>query len=204
MPQDFFASPPSHVPQIADCSFYHVMNLPGHSIVGEQWDLRGRVEDYLGHVSLGGKRVLEIGPASGFLTVEMERLGATVVAVDVQEGPGWDYVPYPAAAFDSFLPARKLLLRQLRNSFWLVHHLFHSQAKVWYGDTYQMPDALGHFDVAVIAAVLLHKRSPVALLEQCARRADILIITEPCYGELEGSPICRLNPTPENRSFGGW
>jgi hypothetical protein len=38
------------------------------------------VDDYLGHVELRGKRILEIGPASGFLTVEMEKRGALLAA----------------------------------------------------------------------------------------------------------------------------
>jgi hypothetical protein len=69
-----YASPRS--PALHSCDFYHVMDLPGVGQVGGQWDLRGRVDDYLGHVELRGKRILEIGPASGFLTVEMEKRGA--------------------------------------------------------------------------------------------------------------------------------
>ena len=52
------------------------------------WDLRQTVDDYLGRIDFAGKRVLEIGPASGFLTIEMERRGADVVAVELPEGIG--------------------------------------------------------------------------------------------------------------------
>lgn len=55
-----------------DCYFYHVMDVPGHGTVGGQFDLRGAEDDYLGKVGLAGQRVLEIGPASGFLTFHME------------------------------------------------------------------------------------------------------------------------------------
>ena len=52
------------------------MEIPGHGLVTGQWDLRGGVDDYLGKVAFAGQRVLEIGPASGFLTFEMEKRGA--------------------------------------------------------------------------------------------------------------------------------
>ncbi|MEO7836543.1 MAG: hypothetical protein ABIS21_02740, partial [Acidimicrobiales bacterium] len=51
------------------CFFYHFMDLPGHGPVGDEgWDLRPGIDNYLAGVELAGRRVLEIGPASGFLT----------------------------------------------------------------------------------------------------------------------------------------
>ena len=58
---------PRTVPSIDDCYFYHVMDLPGHGVVGREWDLRGGEAAYLGGVAFHGKRVLEFGTASGFL-----------------------------------------------------------------------------------------------------------------------------------------
>jgi hypothetical protein len=139
---------PARVSDLNDCFFYHSMEIPGHGVVEGQWDLRGRVEDYLGHYEFSGKRVLEIGPASGFLTFEMERRGAKIIAVDVPEIPGWDFVPYPDQILKPIYPIRRELMRQLRNSFWLAHRCFNSKADVWYGDTYNLPVELGRFDVA--------------------------------------------------------
>ncbi len=51
--------------------------------------MRG-VDEYLGKVDFAGQRVLEIGPASGFLTFEMEKRGAEVVSVEVTDEHGWD------------------------------------------------------------------------------------------------------------------
>ena len=68
---------PRKVEDLADCYFYHTMELPGRGVIeGQDWDLRGRVDEYLGNVDFAGQRVLEIGPASGFLTFEMEKRGA--------------------------------------------------------------------------------------------------------------------------------
>jgi hypothetical protein len=189
---------------IEDCDFYHVMDLPGVGRIGGQWDLRGHVDEYLGNVNFGGKRVIEIGPASGFLTVEMEKRGATVQAVEVTDEPGWDFVPFPAAVLDPVRAPRAVHLQRVKNSFWFTHAANKSSAKIFYGDAYNLPDALGQFDIAVMAAVLLHTRSPLAIMEQCARRADTLIVTDCFFPELEGSPVCRLNPSRDNKSWDTW
>jgi hypothetical protein len=83
-----FAQPPDGV-KFEDCDFYHTVEIPGRGVVHGQWDLRKHVDDYLGGYCFVGKRVLEIGPASGFLTFEMERRGADVVASKVPDEPGW-------------------------------------------------------------------------------------------------------------------
>jgi hypothetical protein len=53
-----FAEPPASLPDVDDCAFYHVIDLPGVGTTDGGWDLRGRVDDYLGHVDFAGKRVL--------------------------------------------------------------------------------------------------------------------------------------------------
>jgi len=66
----------------ASFDFYHTMDLPTHGTVHGQWDLRGREASYLGNIFLQGKRVLEIGTASGHLCTTMERMGAEVVPMN--------------------------------------------------------------------------------------------------------------------------
>lgn len=79
---------------LEECCFYHTMDLPGVGMVTGDWDLRGGVSDHLGNVALAGKRVLEIGPANGFLSFEMERSGAEVVGYDLSHQAGrWEAVP---------------------------------------------------------------------------------------------------------------
>ncbi|MCX6006791.1 MAG: hypothetical protein NTZ34_05965 [Chloroflexi bacterium] len=62
MAEELYARP-CNISDINACSFYHYMDLPGYGLVGNQWDLRGKEEDYLGHIKLEGKTVLEIGTA---------------------------------------------------------------------------------------------------------------------------------------------
>lgn len=192
------------VKSIGDCHFYHVMEVPGHGEVRGDWDLRQGVDDYLGHVSFQDKRVLEIGPASGFMTFEMEKRGARVVCVEVSDDPGWDFVPYPQSQLAPIVKPRREIMRRLKNSFWFAHRAFHSDAAVYYGSAYDLPEELGSFDVALMGSVLLHCHSPLQIVAPCALRARTLIITDMFYVELEGKPVCRLAPTPADLSWHTW
>jgi SAM-dependent methyltransferase len=200
---EIFAEP-LKVDDVADCYFYHTMELPGHGVINGEWDLRPGVHDYLGKVEFAGKRVLEIGPASGFLTFEMEKRGAEVVSVEVTAEHGWDFVPYPAARLQEIFGPRQTVMRQLKHSYWFGHAAHRSRAKVYYGDVYNLPAALGEFDIAVMAAVLLHCRDPLRIIEQCAKRAKSLIIVDKFHPDLEGAPVCRLAPTAENFVWHTW
>jgi hypothetical protein len=68
-----YAEPPQKPIIFEDCFFYHTVDVPGFGCTEGQWDLRQSVEAYLGDVPFRSTRVLEIGPASGYLTFEMER-----------------------------------------------------------------------------------------------------------------------------------
>jgi SAM-dependent methyltransferase len=202
-PETLFAVP-RRVDRPDDCEFYHTMEVPGLGLVQGWWDLRDIVDQYLGNVSFAGKRVLEIGPASGFLTVEMEKRGASVVAVEVPDEPGWDFVPYPNSVMAPIYEPRRIGMTRIKNSFWFMHAACCSKARLLYTDAYRLPDALGSFDVAVMGAVLLHCHSPLQIVEQCAKRANSLVIAERFFPDLEGSAVCRLVPTSENKAWDTW
>lgn len=201
---DKIFSVPRKVKSIGDCYFYHTIELPGHGVMNGDWDLRPRVDDYLGKVVFAGKRVLEIGPASGFLTFEMEKRGAEVASVEVTAEHGWDFVPYPASRLEEVFGPRRIVMERLKNSYWFSHAAQQSKAKVYYGDVYNLPSSLGEFDIAVMGAVLLHCRDPLRIVEQCAEKARSLIITDMFHPDLEGAPICRLAPTPQNLLWHTW
>lgn len=187
-----------------DCDFYHTVDIPGRGVVRGQWDLRQHVDEYLGGYQFVGKRVLEVGPASGFLTFEMERRGAEVVALEVPDDPGWDFVPFPDEVLRPIFAPRRQHMTRIKNSFWFMHNCNHSKARLCYGNSSQIPDSLGSFDVAVMASVLLHCERPVRIIAECAKRAGTLIVTEIYRQELEGHPVCSLVPTAENKAWDTW
>jgi SAM-dependent methyltransferase len=196
-----YASPPASL-TLGDCDFYHSMDIPGVGEIVGLWDLRRTVDDYLGDIDFAGKRVLEIGPASGFLTIEMERRGAEIVAVDIPDEVGWDFVPFPEPFLAPLREKQIAGMPRLKNSFWFNHAANKSKARVIYADIYNLPE-LGYFDVAVLASVLLHCQNPAGIIAECAKRAQSIVITELYHPELTG-PVCELVPSPENDTWHTW
>jgi SAM-dependent methyltransferase len=201
--QHVFAAPPAD-PRFEDCLFYHSMEIPGHGPVEGYWDLRGSEDAHLGGVELEGRRVLEIGPASGFLTFHMESRGAEVTAVELAPGGDWDVVPHVDVDVDVTRAGQRATMDRVRNGYWFAHRRFGSRARVHYGSVYAVPEELGHFDVVVLGAVLLHTRDPLRILESLSRRADRVVICETHIPEIDGAPVMRFFPTPESAQWDTW
>lgn len=170
---------PKPVASIDDCYFYHTMDIPGHGTVTGEWDLRGREAAYLGNVDLKGKRVLEVGTASGHLCFAIERMGADVVGYDLSEKQDWDVVPYHALDVGRYLAERREHIRKLNNGWWLAHRANQSKAKVVYGTVYDVPADMGKFDVCTFGSILLHLRDPfLAMQRLTAHVTDTVIVTD--------------------------
>jgi SAM-dependent methyltransferase len=171
---------PRTVTDAATCYFYHTMDIPGHGLVQGEWDLREGIDDYLGCVQLKGKRVLEVGTASGFVCFEMERRGAEVVAVDLDEDQAWDVVPFAQYDHGRHAFEARVHLQRLHNAWWFGHRALQSKARVVYGSVYALPDEIGQFDVATFGCVLLHLRDPFLALSGAAQMTkETIVVTEP-------------------------
>ena len=81
----------------------------------------------------------------------------------------WDVVPDVRLDLDAFVSEVSGNIEHVQHAYWFAHERTGSEARVHYGDIYNLPDALGHFDYAVIYAVLLHVRDPLRVVEDCAR-----------------------------------
>ena len=165
-------------PKAEDCDFYHTMEIPGHGPVTGQWDLRDNIDVYVGNTDFKDKRVLEIGPASGFLTNHMENKGADVVSIEIPISQGWDIVPRPNQK-EEFLKSRQEHMKRLQNSFWFLHKAAKMKSKVIYSNVSEVSEAIGKFDVAMIASILLHSRDPIGIVCKCAEfTTKRIVITE--------------------------
>lgn len=172
-------APRQPVTDPSECFFYHTMELPEIGLVRGMWDLRGGEEQYLGGVSFEGKTVLELGPASGFISFYMEKHGADVLGYDLSEEQAWDVVPYAELDTNTVISDRKDHIRRLNNSFWFAHNLLRSKAKISYGSVYSISEDLGLFDVAVVGSILLHLRDPFfALQKTLSRTRETVIVTD--------------------------
>jgi hypothetical protein len=54
---------------------YHWHDLPDGTVLKGGWDLRETWREYLGNFDFTGKRVLEVGPAAGFISLMIEKAG---------------------------------------------------------------------------------------------------------------------------------
>jgi len=167
------------LPAFQDCYFYHSMTIPGHGEVSGEWDLRGREQDYLGHIELAGKKVLEIGTASGYLGFWMEQQGASVTGYDLSDQQEWDIVPYHDLDYTAHIAQTKAHVRRLNNSWWFARKHFRSTARVAYGTVYELSPQLGGYDIVTMGSILLHLRDPFLAVQKAASLArDTLVVTD--------------------------
>ena len=187
------------------CEFYHVVDLPDGTTTSGQWDLRQSADEYLGNVDFAGKRVIEIGPASGFLSFHMEQRGARVAVVEPPLDTFWDLVPQATVDLAETRRVFGEHIQQIRNSFWYLHRCHGSAVECYEVDAYRIPPQPTKFDIGVLASVLLHVSSPVRMLESVANVVqDTIIIVERYFPELLTQPVCRLAPSTANRTIETW
>ena len=187
---------PKTVVDINECYFYHTMDIPGYGHVEGEWDLRQREQEYLGGVDVKGKRVLEVGTASGFLCFYMESQGAEVVAYDLSENQSWDIIPFSGYDYKQMISDFKTHIKRLNNGYWLCHQAYNSNAKMVYGTVYAIPEEIGLVDISVLSSILLHVRDPFLALQNVLRLTkETVIIAEPHPGNLAG-PHTKFLPEP--------
>jgi SAM-dependent methyltransferase len=196
---------PLVVESTENCYFYHRFDLPGLGTVGGDWDLRHCVDAYLGNYPFSGKRVLDVGTASGFLTFEMEKRGATVVSFDMKDGRQWNLVPHFGAqdTLQSTLEVSRRAHQRLKNAYWFCHRHLGSGAQAYYGDIYNLPGDLGHFDVVLFGMILSHLRDPFQALYSASRLADAVIVTNQVWES--ATPMMMFLPDPTDwRNLRTW
>lgn len=201
---------PRQVESLHDCFFYHTMTLPDFGEVRGHWDLRERFHDYTGNVTVSGKSVIDVGTATGFLSFESERNGASeVVSFDMLHGGQQSFLPFkdklhyrdPAA----WAEIHDVEVEQWKNAYWLCHRQLNSSARVYYGDIYDLPAELGQFDIAIAGSVLEHLSDQVRALASIARltRETIVIVSPLIQSEERIARFEGLSDRPEN-DFTWW
>lgn len=202
--------------KLEECQFYHTMELPEVGLIrgyeGGNWDLRPSVEDLIGGIDFRGKRVLEVGPASGFLTFEIERRGASVVCAEIPQDHMYDVVPYPELA-DRWAEAITENWTRMTNAWWFAREKFRSNATMLYIGAYNLNDYdLGEFDIVIVSNMLLHNRDPLKIIQNCCRVTSgsivVIDIVEHAL-ETSGWPLLKFvpeggAPTPGNENYNQW
>lgn len=177
-----------------ECEFYHSIDLPRVGSIAGHWDLRGRFADYTGHTPVEGRTFLDVGTATGFLSFEAEKGGASVTSFDADGPERYEYVTGDTGRD----PAH---FRRLRNGYAFSHELLGSKAELVLGDVYSLSQSVRAHDVVLVGQILVHLRDPLLALQQAAEVSrDILIITE---GSFESeSPVSVF--LGEKSSYSWW
>jgi SAM-dependent methyltransferase len=193
---------------LGDLVWYHTVALPDGRVLPGAWDLRGHEPAYLGGVNVAGKRVLELGPATGYLTFYLERMGAEVVAFEAGFDVSIDVLPFRGREEPE--ERRRVMqdtIDRNHDAWWYLHRTLGSSATFVQGNIYDMPADLGTFDITVVGAILLHLREPWGALSQAARRTtETMIVTEPLQDD-ENPPesnIMRFSPSAEHHLTNWW
>ena len=184
MPPPTLLAEPRFIDNPEDCYFYHTMKLPGFGVVRGHWDLRGRFDEYIGGVELAGKSVLDVGSATGFLSFEAEKRGASsVLSFDMSDVRQQTFLPFKDKLYfrdrERWAEVYGAEIEQWKNAYWLCHRLLESKAQVYYGNIYELPEELGPRDVSIVGAVLEHLNDQVSALASISRltRETMVIVT---------------------------
>ena len=140
--------------------WYHTLELPGLTTTGV-FDMRQYVAHYGLPGDLTGQRVLEIGTWDGFWAFELERRGAQVTAIDLDDERELDWPPRRRVPKEGiqrgagFEMARELLGSKAER---VVRSVYHAT-----------PENMGgQFDLVFCGSVLIHLRDQLLALERIA------------------------------------
>jgi len=196
---------PRLVESLDECFFYHTTELPGFGLVRGQWDLRGRFEEYVGGVEVSGRSVLDVGTATGFLSFEAERRGASrVVSHDMSDVRQQALLPFKDKLYfqdhERWAELYGAEMERWKNAYWLCHRLLGSRAEVFYGSVYDVPPALGQFDVVLVGAVLEHLNDQISALASVSRVAkETIVVVTPLLQTEER--VARFEPLASNPDY---
>jgi tRNA (mo5U34)-methyltransferase len=122
--------------------------------------------------SLSGKRILDVGTRDGVYAFELERRGAEVIAVDIQDPD-----------ITGFNAAKKIL---------------NSQVQYIQASLYNLHDCIeGTFDIVIYMGVFYHLKNPIEAFEELHRmlKPDGLLM-------FEGESFLRYSETIDHRVIG--
>jgi tRNA (mo5U34)-methyltransferase len=141
--------------------WYHALELAPGRVTEGLFDLRPYVARYGIPDRLDGKRALEVGTWDGFWAFELERRGADVVALDLDDERDLDWPPRRRPAS---VPAEPRGAR-----FALARSVLGSRVDRRCLSVYDaLPADLGQFDLVFCGSVLMHLRDPLLALSRMA------------------------------------
>jgi len=144
-----------------EISWYHTLELGEGCVTEGMFDLRSLVDRYGLPERMEGMRALDVGTWDGFWAFEMERRGAEVVALDLDDDRALDY---PANRRPQTFPDAPR-----SSGFHLAKEALGSSVERVDRSIYDaLPEDLGTFDLVFCGSVVIHLRDQVLALERIA------------------------------------
>lgn len=167
--------------------WYHSLELAPDYVTPGIFDLRGVVDKYCLPERMDGVRALDVGTWDGFWAFEMERRGAEVTAIDLDDERELDW---PANRRpDTFNEVPR------GTGFHLAKEVLGSNVNRVQCSIYNaLPEDFGTFDVVFCGSVLIHLRDQVLAIERIANLCHGKFISVESYDnrlELLPFPIAR-------------
>jgi tRNA (mo5U34)-methyltransferase len=177
---------------VSKITWYHTLALGDGVETKGMFDIRPFVPQYGLPEDLSGKRALDIGTWDGFWAFELERRGAEVVCLDLDDERELDVPPRRRPTEFSDTPRGA--------GFALASKILGSSAQRVVRNVYDAtPEELGQFDLVFCGSVLIHLRDQFRALERIAElvKPGGTFISAEAY-----DPKLDLLPFPVSRYLG--
>ena len=155
--------------------WYHTVDLGNGLVTPGDYDFRDQINSFGFPEDLRGKRVLDIGSATGYFAFEFEKRGAEVVSVELPSLAEWDIISDERGQIVNHLMQRhkastpeEAYVRHLDGPFRFCHKMLGSKVTRCYSPVYDLTlDKVGgkKFDLIYAGDILLHLFSPLKALD---------------------------------------
>jgi tRNA (mo5U34)-methyltransferase len=155
--------------------WYHTVDLGNGLVTPGDYDFRDQIGSFGLPDDLRGKRVLDIGSATGYFAFEFEKRGAEVVSVELPSLAEWDIISGEHGQIVNQLmqwhnasTPEEAYVRHLDGPFRFCHKMLGSKVTRCYSSVYDLTlHKVGgkKFDVIYAGDILLHLFSPLKALD---------------------------------------
>lgn len=178
-----WGKPPSDNISLDDCEWYHIMEVPGVGLTKGVFDVRDDIDNIFGNLDFKNKKVLNLGPSTGYLSFEAERRGAEVTSIDLSvdttNETERDWAPIVDENWKVQLKVFMEDERRRRNAFWYAHKALKSKSKLIISHINNLPKEVETHDIGIMFSLLVHIRDPyIALMNMCSHINEKIVITE--------------------------
>jgi tRNA (mo5U34)-methyltransferase len=141
-------------------TWYHTIDLPGGIRTPGQFDHKSLLPRYGLPADLSGKKALDVATFNGYWAFEMEKRGADVTAIDLDDPREWDY-PNPVRPHLTYTSKD-----DIGAGYRIAHEALNSSVQRVMCSVYDLsPEKVGTFDLVHCGDLLLHLREPLKALE---------------------------------------